>query len=135
MKNILIAFVGAALLTIAIASGAVLLKNSSKGPVGTGFDQSCAFKNVTSADASSTASVVIRGGAGILCGLTIASSSPVVASGIRVYDGTATSTGTLIGTFRPDGSAQTFNLDVAVRVGVVLDVPVTYNGSMIVTSR
>jgi hypothetical protein len=93
------------------------------------------YYNVTSANASSTAGVVIRGGSGVLGKIIIASSSPLVAAGLKVYDGTSTSTGTLIGTFKTSTTEQSIELDVSVIKGIVLDVPVGFNGSFIFATQ
>lgn len=92
------------------------------------------YKNITSANASSTAGVVVKGGFGILSSITIASSSPLITSGFRIYDAStsATSTGTLIGKFNTSASEQTFPVDFVVTKGIVVDVPAGFNGSFIV---
>lgn len=89
------------------------------------------YYNLTSANASSTASTLVRGGAGVLGSVTIASSSAATTAGLKIYDGTATSTGTLIGTFKVSSAEQTFNLDFSVAKGIVVDVPVGFSGSFI----
>jgi hypothetical protein len=90
------------------------------------------YKNITSTNASSTASVSIKSGFGTLGSVIVASSSAAV---IRVYDGTATSTGTLIASFPASATVGTYTFDVAVAKGVVLDVPSNHNGNYTVTFR
>lgn len=119
--------IGWLLALVAILGGGVTLG-------GLGSD-TFSYKNITSANASATAGVVVRGGAGVLGSITIASSSPLVALGVRVYDGTATSTGTLIGKIKTSAAEVTFDFNVAVTKGIVLDVPPGFDGSFIVTSK
>lgn len=95
-------------------------------------DVTYTYKTITSSNASNTASYIIRGGAGSLGSITVGSSS---ATAIRVYDGTATSTGTLIATLKASVAEQTFNFDTAVTKGIAIDVPSTFNGVYTVTSR
>ena len=100
-------------------------------------------KHLSSENASSTKGVIIRGGASILHTITIASSSPTVSLGLRVYDGiatsstdrTATSSGTLLMTIRPSASEQTFIFDSTANKGIVVDVPPGYNGSVVITTK
>lgn len=101
------------------------------------------YKHITSANASSTKGVIIRGGAGNLNIITIGSSSPAVVLGLRIYDGnatsstdlTATSSGTLIGVLKPSSAEGTYWFNTAVRKGVVIDVPPGYNGSITVMTQ
>jgi hypothetical protein len=89
-------------------------------------------KTVSSANASGTLSMVIRGGNGLLGSIIVSSSS---GSTLRVYDGSATSTGTLIGTIKAGVTEQAFLYDVGVATGIVLDVPPTFNGAYTITYR
>jgi hypothetical protein len=101
------------------------------------------YKNLTSANASSTKGVIVRGGSGVLGSVIIASSSPAVTLGFRIYDGvatsttdtTATSSGTLIATVKTTTSEQTLDFNVAVTKGIVVDVPPGFAGSFTVTSK
>lgn len=95
--------------------------------------QTYSYKSVSSADASSTAAVVVRKGTGELGSITVASTS---GSQIRIYDGSSsTSTATLIGTIKASVAEQTFVYDVAVKSGLILDVPAAHNGVFTVTYR
>lgn len=100
-------------------------------PFGMGY----MFKTITTSNASSTAPTVVRvrGGAGILGSIIVASSSNTA---IRVYDGlTSTTTGTLIGTIKAGISEQTFTYDVNVNYGIILDMPTTFPGVYTITYR
>ena len=90
------------------------------------------YKNITSANASSTASVAVKAGYGTLGSVVIATTHATI---VRVYDGTATSTGTLIASFPASATVGTYTFDVAVWKGVVLDVPAGYAGNMTITYR
>lgn len=91
------------------------------------------FKNITSTNASSTAGVSVKSKGGTLGSIVVASSSP--AGVFRVYDGIATSTGTLVASFPVSAVAGTYTFDVSVDTGIVLDVPTTFNGNYTVTYR
>ncbi len=114
-------------------------EQSVKGLIADSFTS----KVLTSANASSTKGVIIRGGASIIHTITIASSSPSVSLGLRVYDGmatsstdlTATSSGTLLMTIRPSAAEVTLTFDSTANKGIVVDVPPGYNGSVVVTTK
>lgn len=133
LKTIVTLFAGAAVLLLGGFALSPLFHTETLG--GGGFE-TYSYRHITGANASSTAGVQIRGGAGVLGAITIASSSPLVASGIRIYDGTtATSSGVLIGKIRTSASEQTFEFNAAVKSGIILDVPVGFDGSLIVNYR
>jgi len=90
------------------------------------------YKNITSANASSIAGVAVRSGFGTLGSIVINTTHATI---IRVYDGTATSTGTLIASFPASAVVGTYTYDVSVSKGIVLDVPAGYAGNITVTSR
>jgi hypothetical protein len=90
------------------------------------------WTSVNSTDASSTNPKLVRTGYGTLGSIVIASTSAMI---VRVYDGTATTTGTLLATFPSNSVVGTYTFDVAVKTGIVLDVPASFNGSWVVTTR
>ncbi len=100
-------------------------------------DATCTYTNITSTNASGTIGTLIRKDGGVLCSLTIASSSPAVTSGFRLYDGgtTATTSATLIGKFKTDGSEETHPLYFSLVNGLVVDVPPGFVGSFIIGTR
>lgn len=105
------------------------------GPTNLGggsFADSYNFKSITSSNASSTAPFVIRGGSGVIGKVIIASST---ASTFGVYEGTATSTGTLITTFVASAPEGEYTFDVASNQGFSLDLPATFDGSVVVTYK
>lgn len=104
------------------------------------------YKNITGANASSTYPVIVKGGAGTLGSITIGQAAS--SSALRFYDGvatsssdrTATTSGTLIYTLSATSTTgaygpETLLLNVAVRKGIVVDVPVGYGGSITVGSQ
>ena len=99
-----------------------------------GADQPYSYANISSANASTTRSTIVRGGAGILGAITVSSTS---AQNIGIYDANAatTSGATLIGIIKASTAEQTLVYDVAVLNGITLDVPASYAGSMTVTYR
>lgn len=104
--------------------------------IGSGYT----YKVASSSNASATVPYVIRGGSGILGSIIIGSSTPALVGGtpVRIYDnalGTSTATSTLIGSIRPGVTEQTITFDVNVLRGIVLDIPVGFNGVYTVTYR
>lgn len=93
------------------------------------------YKNITSSNASTTNPTEVRGGAGVLSSIIVASSSAVA---IKIYDGGTNATssgGTLIATIKASVSEQTFPFDIDVIKGIVIDVPAGFNGSYTVTYK
>ncbi len=136
MKNkIFLSFLGALVLTLGISGilGYLSFQNQPKPVFGAAsLEGTYQYKNITASNASSTAAVGVRGGAGVLGYLTIASSSAAFTAGgqgIRVYDGTSSTTGTLIATIKSNASEGTYLFEVAVNTGIALDVPVGFTGS------
>lgn len=120
-----------ALVSLVAICGIVFWATNGDSVVGSGYE-TYSFTNITSTNASATSPVLIRGGAGTLGSVIVASSS---GSFLRVYDGTATTSGTLIATFKASVGEQAFPLDVSVTKGIVLDVPATFNGSYTITYK
>lgn len=89
-------------------------------------------KTLTASNASTTAVVVIRGGSGVFGSMIISSST---GQAISVYDGTATTTGTLIATFPASATVGTYTFDVSVRSGIVIEGKAGFNGSYVITHR
>jgi len=90
------------------------------------------FKAVSSANASATVPVKVRGGSGVLGSVIVGTTH---ATAISIYDGTATSTGTLIASFPASAVVGTYTFDAVVTTGIVLDVPAGYAGVMTVTYK
>ncbi len=126
------AFVG-----LLILSGVLILGNTGKVEGSVAISNGYTYRNITSANASSTAPVVIKAqGSTILGSVIIASSSPATNLPIRIYDGrTATSTGTLITSIRGGVAEQTITFDVNAIYGIVVDVPAGFNGNYTFTFR
>lgn len=96
------------------------------------------YRHITSADASATVVVQVRGGAGVLGSITVGSTSPAFSQGIRVYDGTnatTSSTSTLMAKINASAAEQTYIFDAATKNGIVLDVPAAFNGSMTISYK
>lgn len=112
----------------------IIFFNSPEKPLGFGGSgETYTYKSLTSTDASSTAATayLVRGGAGVLGSITIASTS---ASQISVYDNNtgATTSATLILRIAQNTLPQTFNLDLAVTKGIVVEMRSTYNSAITV---
>lgn len=114
------------------AIGFFLFRGSTPRLGNATLDGSYSYRNITSSNASSTAGVQVRGGAGVLGRITI--NRPDGATSLRVYDGTtATSSGTLIATIYGTSTLaaigpETLDYEVAVLRGIVLDVPAAFVG-------
>ena len=122
------------IIAVVIVGGFSLFSNNkenNEAPLGAGFE-TYNFSVINSSDASSTNPAIVKGGFGSLGSITVASSS---GSQIRVYDGTATSTGTLIATLKASVAEQTFTFDAAFSTGLVFDVPAAHNGVYTVTYK
>lgn len=97
------------------------------------------YKNITSANASSTAGVQVRGGAGVLGHIIIG--RPASTTNVRIYDGTtSTSTGTLIATIHATSTGGLYGVmdlpyEVAVAKGIILDVPAGFAGDFTVSHK
>ena len=106
---------------------------TGKNPVGSVVDSGTySFKTMSSANASSTASAVIKSGVGTLGSIIVATTHATI---VRVYDGTATSTGTLIASFPASAVVGTYTFDIGVKQGIALDIPAGFAGSYVVTYR
>lgn len=130
MKKILV------LIVVVVLAVGVFVSMKNKGMIVRGVgDSASSYKNITSANASTTDPTEVRGGPGILDNIVVASSSAVA---IKVYDGAANATssgGTLIATIKASVAEQTFPFGIAVTKGIVVDAPAGFNGSYTVTSR
>lgn len=128
------------ILTIIIIAIVVSYDSSPKALGSVSIGSGYMFKVATSTNSSATVPYVIRGGSGILGSIIIGSSTPgtVGGSAVRIYDNalaTSTGTSTLIGVIRPGTAEQTITFDVNVVRGIVLDIPVGFNGVYTVTYR
>lgn len=92
------------------------------------------YKHISSANASSTAGTVVRGGAGELGSITINTTSAQI---VKIYDGdsSATSTATLIAQIKASTAEQTLVYNVRVLKGIVIETPASYAGSITVSHR
>jgi hypothetical protein len=106
---------------------------------GSEINGSYSYKNITNTNASSTAGVQVRGGAGILGHINV--NRPATTTNIRVYDGlTSTSSATLIGTIYGISSVasttpNTYTFETAFVYGLILDVPAGYAGDITVSYK
>lgn len=106
---------------------------SKDNPTGSVVDAGTySFKNMTSTNASSTASAVIRSGVGTLGSVIVNTAHATI---VRVYDGTATSTGTLIASFPSSAIVGTYTFDIGVKQGIAVDIPAGFDGNFTVTYR
>lgn len=108
------------------------IKNGTFGSVADNGTYS--YKNLTSANASSTAVTTIRSGVGTLGSMVVNTTHATI---IRVYDGTTatSSDATLIASLPASAVVGTYTFDVAVKKGIVLDVPAGFDGNYTVTFR
>lgn len=92
------------------------------------------YKHYTSTSASSTAGTVVRGGRGELGTVTINTTSAQI---IKLYDGATTATSGLpvIATIKASVAEQTFVYDVALKNGLVVELPASYAGSITIGVR
>lgn len=129
MKNIIIS----AVVTIAVLLGISMFAPQSQTLKGIESD-AFSYKAISSANASTTLSTKVLGGAGVLGSITINTAD---ARAIGIYDGNAgTTTGaTLIGSIKASTAEQTLVYNVAVRTGIILDVPASYAGSMTISYK
>jgi hypothetical protein len=118
---------------VILASAFYIVSNREvlAGSVGAGY----AYRHITSADASSTAGVVVKGGFGELGTLTI--NSATATSKVIIYDGATTATSGLsviasIGATQAGGS---YTYEVSVNKGVVVEVPSTFTGDLTFSVR
>lgn len=124
-------YIAIAFLIGAIVAATLLAKPQGFG--GVALDGAYAYKNITSADASATVPVQVRGGEGVLGYITVNTTHATI---VRVYDGTtATSTGTLIASLPASAVVGTYIYDVAVRNGIVLDVPAGFAGNYTISYK
>jgi hypothetical protein len=133
MKNAL-AF-SVLLVAVLIVGGLVLVKPAGEVAIlGAGGD-AFAYKHYTSVNASSTKGTVVFGGAGVLGAMTVGSSS--AATKVIIYDGasTATSGMSVIATFVGTLTPGTYDFNVAVNKGVVVELPATFNGAITFSVR
>lgn len=112
-----------ALVAVALAYGQ---RDTFAGSVGGAYT----YKHYTSANASSTAGVVVKGGLGELGHITF--NTATATAQVIVYDGATTATSGLnvIAKFRPDALGGTYPLEVSVNKGVVVELPATFTGDV-----
>jgi len=121
-------------LSLVILAGAFYLLSERQvlaGSVGAGY----APVHITSANASSTAGTVVKGGYGELGTLTI--NSATATAKVIIYDGATTATSGLsviasIGATQAGGS---YTYEVSVNKGVVVEVPATFTGDLTFSVR
>lgn len=118
---------------IILASAFYIVSNREvlAGSVGAGY----AYRHITSANASSTAGTVVKGGYGELGTLTI--NSATATAKVILYDGATTATSGLsviavIGATQAGGS---YTYEVSVDKGVVVEVPATFTGDLTFSVR
>lgn len=83
--------------------------------------------NITSSNSNDNLAL---GGNGTLGKIIVASSS---AAALTVYDGTATTTGTLLMTLPASFPQGEYEFDIAVRKGLIVDGAVGFNGDYVIT--
>jgi hypothetical protein len=120
------------LIAITLILGVIVISKPSNVNLGS-VDGVYAYKNIIASNASTTAAVTVRGGAGVLGSIVVLKTS---ATALAVYDGAATTTGaTLIATLPASIAAGTYTFDVAVKSGVVLAGSVGFTGDYVITTR
>lgn len=87
------------------------------------------FRSVKVTSSNSNDNLVL-GGSGALGKIIVASSS---ASAFSVYDGTATTTGTLLVTLPASIPQGEYEFDIAVRTGLIVDGAAGFNGDYVIT--
>ena len=107
-------------------------KDSQAGSVGSAYT----FKHYTSANASSTARTIVKGGAGELGTVTINTTGATV---LRLYDAAtttaATSTLDAIAVLKAAVGEQTFTYETSLLKGLTLEMPAAYAGDITITVR
>jgi hypothetical protein len=99
---------------------------------GVSNDSGYRYKNITSTDASATIPVEIATSSkAFMLGSIVVNTTH--ATVIRIYDGIATSTGTLIASLPASAVVGNYIYDVNVKKGIVLDVPAGFAGNYTIT--
>jgi len=129
--------IGVMLAIIAVTLLFVFLSGIDTTKVGaSSVGGSYAYKHYTSANASSTARTIVRGGAGELGTVTINTTGAQV---LRLYDAAtstaATSSLTAIAVLKASVGEQTFTYDVALTQGLTLEMPASYAGDITISVR
>ncbi len=91
---------------------------------------------ITALNASNTAPIRVKTGAGSLGSVVVASSS--VAGYIKIYDGafsTSSATTTRIVQFPPSAAPMTYVFDREITRGLLIEAPAGFDGSVVVTYR
>ena len=118
---------------LVLAVSGMIFIGSNKNSVGSVVDAGTySFVNLTSTNASSTAPTLVRSGVGTLGSVVVATTHATI---VRVYDGTATSTGTLIASFPASATVGTYTFDIGVKQGIAIDIPAGFAGNYTVTYR
>ena len=123
-------YVASAILALVFFFGFAYVLLDTQKNVGSAEDSSFQYKHYTSANASSTAATIVRGGRGVLGTVTINTTS---AQPITLYDaGTsaATSTMTAIAVIKASVGEQTFVYNVALEKGLAITLPASYAGDI-----
>lgn len=132
MKN----YIPALVLILAVIG--VALTFGERGTLAGSVGGAYTFKHYTSANASSTARTLVKGGAGELGTITINTTGAQV---LRLYDGASTTVATTSSTITPIAvlkasvGEQTFTYEANVLQGVLLEMPATYAGDVTITVR
>lgn len=137
MKNTL-AF-SVLLLAVAVVGVLVIVHPEPSGDtyttvLGSG-GEAFSYKHYTSTSASSTKGTVVFGGAGVLGGVHI--NSPTATAQVVVYDGATTATSGLdvIAKFPTGALGGTYDFNVAVAKGVVVELPSGFTGDITFSVR
>lgn len=131
MKKIIISVIATAVIFVAFAIFVGSVQKVNLGSVNAG--EGYRYKQITSSNASSTSLTTVRGGAGVLGSIVVASTS---AAALRVYDNNgASSSATLIATLKASIGENTYVFDANVTSGITLDVPAAFNGAYTITYR
>jgi len=128
MKHTQYIAVAVILIMVALAFG---FKNIEAGSVGAAYT----YKHYTSANASSTAGTVVKGGYGELGMITINSATST--GKIKIYDGatTATSGMPVIAVLDATTPVGTYTYEVSVTQGVVAEMPAGFVGDITFSVR
>lgn len=120
----LVAFLGFAYVLIDTSD------NTSFGAAGDSYS----YRHYTSANASNTAGVLVKGGAGELGPVVINTTSAVA---LTLYDSsaTATSSATKIGILKASIAEQSLEYNVAFTKGLMIEIPGAYDGDITIGVR
>lgn len=124
------------LIILAVVVIAVALIMGSTDTTASSVGSAYTAKHYTSANASSTARTIVKGGAGELGSITINTTGAVP---LRLYDAAtstaATSTLDAIAVIKASVGEQTFTYDASLLKGLTLEMPATYAGDITISVR